>query len=137
MKHVARCQCGALSVESAADPDFVIACNCKACQRRTGAAYGVGAYFTRDNLTITGDKHGWSRKADTGRSLTNYFCPHCGTNVCWSLEMRPDHMGVALGCLETPVGEPARAIWTSQKFDWVTFPEHWPTFEEGTPEKQA
>ena len=36
--HDARCECGALTLTLRAEPDFVIACNCKACQRRTGAA---------------------------------------------------------------------------------------------------
>lgn len=133
MTHKAQCQCGALQITSSADPDFVIACNCRACQRRTGAAFGVGAYFQKDTVTIDGDKKDWHRTADSGRSLTNHFCPECGTTLFWSLEMRPHHFGVAGGCMVTPLPEPQRAIWMAEKHDWVSFPDHWPTFEQGTP----
>jgi len=47
--------------------------------------------------------------------------------------MRPDHVGVALGCLSTAVVEPARVIWLKEKLAWVTFPEHWPRFDEASP----
>ena len=133
MKHEAVCQCGALRVEADSDPDFVVACNCVQCQRRTGAPFGVGAYFPKSAIAIDGDYSDWGRTTAAGRRLTNHFCPTCGTNVFWSLDMRPDHLGVALGCLTTSVSEPARAIWTSEKHAWVTFPEHWPHYEGASP----
>ena len=132
--HVATCQCKALSAEFDADPDFVIVCNCQACQKRTGAVFGTGAYFRRSTMTVTGETHTWSRTADTGRGLENHFCPTCGTNLFWTLEMRPDHIGVAVGCVDTKLPEPARAIWTEEKHNWVRFPDDWPTFPRGTPE---
>lgn len=133
MEHKASCQCGALNVHTTADPDVVVACNCIECQRRTGAPYGVGAYFRKTVASIEGTYKSWSRVAPSGRQLTNHFCPECGTNVAWVLDMRPDHMGVALGCLSTDVGKPARAIWLSEKHDWVEFPEDWPSFDRASP----
>ena len=132
--HRATCQCGSLVVEAPVDPDFVIVCNCKACQMRTGSPFGTGGYFKKTDLTISGEAKSWSRTADTGRKLEYFFCPNCGTNVYWTLEMRPEHMGVAYGLFDAPLPEPARAIWTEERHDWVSFPEHWPTFEKGTPE---
>jgi hypothetical protein len=121
-------------VEAAGDPDFVIVCNCKACQMRTGSPFGTGAYFKKADLTVSGEAKGWRRSADSGRAIENFFCPSCGTNVYWTLEMRPDHIGVGFGLFETALPEPARAIWTEEKHGWVIFPEHWPQFEKGTPE---
>jgi len=63
------------------DPDFVVACCCHACQQRTGSPYVVGAYFRKEATTIDGNHKSWSRKADSGRQLSNHFCPACGTNV--------------------------------------------------------
>lgn len=132
-KHHAECQCGQLTVASDAEPDFVIACNCQACQHRTGAPFGAGLYFQKKDLAISGTSKSWGRKADSDREIVNYFCPECGTNVYWSLEMRPDHMGVAYGCFKTPTPEPIRAIWTQEQHDWVQFPEGWPTYPTGSP----
>ena len=131
--HHAHCQCGQLNVRSDAKPDFVIACNCKACQLRTGAPFGAGLYFRKSDLTFEGTSTAWARKAESGRAIENHFCPHCGTSLYWTLEMRPDHMGVAYGCFVTPVPDPIRAIWTEQRHGWVSFPEDWPTYPKGSP----
>ena len=134
-KHHASCQCGALVVESDVDPDVTVACNCRACQRRTGAPFGAALYFRSEGLSITGASRTYARKADSGRGFVSHFCPDCGTNVYWTLDMRPDHTGVAYGCCETPVPEPVRVVWTEEKHAWVQFPDAWPTFPRGVPER--
>ncbi len=133
-EHRASCQCGALRVTADADPDFVIACNCRACQRRTGSPFGATGYFRRESLAITGPDKAWARKADSGRGIENHFCPTCGTSLYWTLEMRPAHIGVAYGCFDAALPEPARAIWTEEQHAWVSFPEAWPHYPKGTPE---
>ena len=132
--HHAKCQCGALEIHADAEPDFVIACNCRACQKRTGAPLGAGAYFRKSDVTFSGPAQGWARTADSGRALENFFCPTCGTTLYWTLEMRPDHLGVAFGAFETTLATPARAIWTEAQHDWLSFPADMPTFAQGTPE---
>ncbi|MDJ0637791.1 MAG: GFA family protein [Paracoccaceae bacterium] len=132
--HSATCQCGQLTAAFDGDPDFVIVCNCKACQKRTGSPFGTGAYFRKSKSTISGETESWARKADTGRALENHFCPNCGTTLYWSLEMRPDHFGVGYGSFDTSLPDPVRVIWTEQQHPWTGFPEDWPRFEKGTPE---
>lgn len=132
-KHHASCQCGALTIDAKTDPDFVIACNCRACQRRTGSPFGAAGYFRKDMLNFSGEARSWKRSADSGRALENFFCPTCGSTVYWTLEMRPDHIGVAFGMFDEPLPDPIRAIWTEAQHDWVAFPDHWPHFPQGTP----
>ncbi len=133
--HIATCQCGQLSLTGSGEPDFVIACNCLACQKRTGAVFGAGAYYRRDQVSISGEAKTYQRTAETSRNLVNHFCADCGTTVYWSLEMRPDHLGVAIGCFSDPsFAGPVRAIWTENKHHWVEFPKDIPVFEKGTPE---
>ncbi len=134
MNHKAQCQCGQLKIDSSDEPDHVVICHCQARQHRTGATFGTGLYFRKELLTTTGRHSEWARGSDSVRGLVNHFCPDCGTTVFWTLEMRPDHMGVALGCLTTPAPTPERAIWTEEAQDWVLFPEDMPVFEKGTPE---
>jgi hypothetical protein len=132
-EHRASCQCGQLKLEASGSPDFVIACNCRACQKRTGSAFGAGQYFKKNGVTVFGDYSNWERVADSGNKLSNHFCPRCGTTVFWSLELRPDHFGVALGGFDTPPLTPTRANWMEEKLDWVQFPENWDTFDKGSP----
>jgi len=122
-----------LTVRSDAEPDFVIACNCKACQLRTGAPFGAGLYFRKSDLSIDGASKTWARRVASERALESHFCPSCGTTLYWTLEMRPDHVGVAYGCFVTPVPDPIRAIWTEEKHGWVSFPEEWGSFPQGSP----
>ena len=135
-EHRASCQCGAVKVGSMAEPDFIIACNCKACQKKTGAPFGTGAYFKQSDFQVSGDTWKYTRTADSGRSLTNHFCPNCGTTIFWTLDMRPDHVAVGLGSFDTKAPKPTRVIWMSQKHDWVEFPEDMEVLEGASPEPQ-
>ncbi len=132
--HHAACSCGQLRVTAVGDPDLVIACNCLACQRRTGSPFGVGAYFRKDALSAEGAEKFFSRVADSGLNVTIRFCPHCGTNVYWTADLRPDHYGVAVGCFAEPgFVAPARVVWSESKHSWVTFPEGVPAFAQAAP----
>jgi hypothetical protein len=133
--HRATCLCGQLAITAGGEPDMVIACNCLKCQQRGGAPFGVGAYYNRDRIvSVDGTSKEYGRTADSGRGLTNHFCPECGTTVYWSLEMRPDHLGIAAGCFADPqFTAPVRTIWTENKHHWVKFPDDLPAFEKAVP----
>lgn len=132
-EHRASCQCGQLRVTAVADPDFVIACNCDACKKRSGSPYGAGGYSLKKLVQIDGRHKSWTRGTDSGNTLTNHFCPECGTNVFWTLDLRPDYMGVALGTFDTPIPTPWRVVWTTEQLDWVQFPGEWEHYEKGSP----
>ena len=132
--HRATCQCGSLVATLDGDPDFVIVCNCKACQRRTGSPFGTGAYFQMSQMTVTGENRSWARRSDSGRGVENFFCPTCGTTLYWTLEMRPVHIGVSFGTFDTKLPDPLRVIWTDEQHHWTRFPKEWPRFPKGSPE---
>ncbi|MBO6521835.1 MAG: GFA family protein [Rhodospirillales bacterium] len=120
----ARCGCGALTVETPDDPKLVIQCHCTDCQRRTGAPFGVGAYFDRNDVHATGKSTAFARTGDAGRTLENHFCPVCGTTVFWFVEFNPDFVGVAAGCFNDPAfPAPNRSVFERSKVKWVTVPE--------------
>ena len=99
LEHLATCSCGQLRVTAKGEPDVVVACSCTACQRRTGSPFGVAAYYPRERiLAIEGASNDFDRTSESGRSVNNKFCPDCGTSVYWTLDMRPNHVGIAIGC---------------------------------------
>lgn len=134
-EHIASCVCGSLRVTAKGDPDVVVACNCTECQRRTGSPFGVGAYYPKASIvSIEGEANSFTRTAETGRSLSNKFCPNCGTAVYWTLDMRPDHFGIAVGCFTDPsFVAPTRTIWTKNQHHWMLFPDEMPSFPEASP----
>lgn len=118
----ARCACGDLQVEVAGDPAWVIACHCLECQRRTGSVFGVGAYYPRTSVTSTGDYATYTRPGGSGRLLRFHFCRRCGSTVFWELELRPDHVGVAVGALGDPsFAVPQRSVWETTRHPWIDF----------------
>ena len=131
-EHIATCTCGQLRITASGDPDVVTACSCFECQRRTGSPFGVGAYYQRAHvLAIEGTHKNYERGTDSGRTFTTKFCPECGTSVYWELDMRPEHIGIAVGCFGDPqFPGPTRAVWIENRHHWVTFPDDLPVFEK-------
>jgi hypothetical protein len=66
----AACHCGQLRLEVTGEPFAVSICNCLACQRRTGSAFGIQAGFRADQVRIEGrfNDFGESPTRQTGRS---------------------------------------------------------------------
>jgi len=79
---IASCACRAFTIKFAGDPQIVSICNCTECQRRTGSAFGISAFFEKSQIIErSGDKSVFKRSADSGRALSLHFCPTCGTTL--------------------------------------------------------
>ena len=116
----ARCSCGALTVRVPGPSPLVVACHCTECQRRTGAPFGVGAFYPAQSVTISGIAREFARDGAQGRKVRASFCPDCGTTVYWKADRLPDFIGVAVGCFADPGHPPpARSIWEGTKHPWV------------------
>jgi hypothetical protein len=131
-RHVAQCACGAISATTEAEPRFSVQCHCTQCQRRTGSPFGVGVYFHKEDVRLAGTPKSYRRTVEgTERTLTNYFCPDCGSTVYWTLDLRPQHIGIALGSFaDASFGAPARSVWTEHKHHWVELPPGIPAFPQ-------
>ena len=101
MTRHARCLCGQLSITLSGDPFAVLLCNCTDCQRRTGSVYGVGAYFTGEQIVaLVGETRRYTKVAASGRPVQFHFCPTCATTLHWTAPDAPlsEGVGVAVGC---------------------------------------
>ena len=127
MERTASCACGQLSITVSGDPRFVAACSCTQCQKRTGSAFGLSAYFrNRQVVEIKGESTQARRIADSGLPITGHFCPQCGSTVYWQGDFLKGHTGVAAGCFADPdFPEPSFSVWNATRHHWVEFPAHW------------
>jgi len=101
--HEGGCQCGGLRFQTTGQPAKAAVCHCRYCQLRTGSAFGVSVYFPAEAVTITrGTPKDFTFQTESGRAFTTHFCPDCGTNVMWTLEVFPGLTGVAGGCFDPP-----------------------------------
>jgi len=120
-ERIASCACGRLSIVCANDPLMVSLCHCRACQRRTGSAFGIAAFFRRDAVTPSGPARSYTRPSDSGFTVTFHFCPDCGSSVYWLPERKPDLVGVAVGAFADPAfPAPSQAVHGESGHPWVT-----------------
>lgn len=99
---VAACGCGALTVECAGAPRLVSRCHCTACQRRTGAPFGIAAFYDEDTVRIYGASRRYRRGSDAGFDVVFHFCPDCGATVYWYPLRKPGQIAIATGAFADP-----------------------------------
>ena len=134
MEKTASCVCGQLNVVVTGDPEIVNICSCEVCQRRSGSAFQLGAFFSKDKIkAIKGESKIFSRTGDSGRTAELHFCPICGVSVYFQAAIRPDMLGIHGGCFADPgFPVPNRATWAKRKHHWVVLPELEMVFDENS-----
>ncbi len=133
----ARCSCGALTLSVPAGPSrVVIACHCIDCQRRTGAPFGVGAYYPAELVGISGTAKEFTHVAASGGNIHNYFCPQCGSTVYWKLRNLPALIAVAVGAMADPnYPAPVLSVFEQSKHEWVRIYGAVEHFQQSIPPK--
>ncbi len=124
--HEGGCQCGSVRFRTTDTPARVIGCHCRTCKQRTGTGYGIGVYFSKEQVEILrGEMKTFEfYSAESGRWLRNEFCTNCGSTVTWTLEMRPGVRGVAGGNYDDPDWFKITAhIWTESARPDMCYPE--------------
>ena len=116
----ASCACGQLRITCVGEPQIVALCHCLDCQRRTGSAFGISAFFLRDRISSEGRTRTYRRSSDSGRAVTFHFCPDCGSTVFWEPERMPAAIAVAAGCFADPsFPAPTQSVWEERRHPWV------------------
>src|SRR6185437_9139462 len=84
------CLCGAMRYRVTGPQKRGSACYCTFCQRRSGGALSVHAWFAEDQITITGTPTIYEHRSDeSGQPLRLHFCRRCGTHIMLSVEKYP------------------------------------------------
>lgn len=134
----AQCACGSLRLMMRQTAELVAACHCFACQRRTGTAFSVNAFYAIDSVEISGAATEFVRVAESGRKVRMHFCPSCGSTVYWKADAAPTMLGVAVGALANPdFPAPTLSVFERHKHHWVVLPEDVECFEESLKESSA
>src|SRR3954451_18301184 len=108
----AACHCGQLRLEVSGEPFAVSICNCLACQRRTGSAFGMQAGFKTDQVEVTGRFNDYLRVSDEAdrKEHVFHFCPECGSQVFYTEPTEPDLVVVSVGSFRGPVVSAADGV---------------------------
>jgi len=107
-------------------------CHCKACQKRTGSTYNLGAWFEKSNVTLAGHEKIYRRTGEQGTEIAYHFCPDCGSNVYWEASAMKTAIGVAVGSFaDAAFPRPTISFYEKRRHGWVKSPENIPRFKEG------
>jgi hypothetical protein len=131
------CHCGQLRLEVTGDPFRVSICNCSACQRRTGSAFGMQAGFEARQVRVTGRYDDYSRLSDEAdrKEHVFHFCPDCGSQVFYTEPTEPDLIVVSVGAFADPsFPSPTESGYDSRRHRWLSLPD---TVERHAPELWA
>ena len=121
----AACHCGQLRLQVAGDPFAVSICNCLACQRRTGSAFGMQAGFKADQVQVVGRFNDYTRISDEADRKEHlfHFCPDCGSQVFYTEPDDPDLVVVSIGAFADPsFPPPTESGYDSRRHPWVGLP---------------
>ncbi len=119
-ERLATCSCGNMRVMCSGEPTRISMCHCLACQRRTGAPFGVQAWYRSEQLRITGTGAAYVRTVAGSRRVSFQFCPSCGSTVHWELSSAPGHIAVALGMFADPqFPAPRVSVWERRRHPWT------------------
>lgn len=121
IERIAKCSCGRLKVTCLGEPKKVSLCHCQACQRQTGAPFGIAAFYEQGQITVQGAFNSHERSSDAGHAVTTRFCPNCGATIFWHPERMPDLVAVAVGAFADPdFPAPQQEVHTEYRHPWVS-----------------
>jgi hypothetical protein len=125
------CQCGRVRYRLEGSPIALAICHCSECQRQSGSAFGMSLIVPEASFQlVVGKPQSFTRDADSGSTVTCYFCGSCGTRLYHDPESRPGSVNIKAGTLDdTSWLAPNLHVWTRSKQPWVPIPEGVPCFE--------
>lgn len=133
--HEGGCLCGTIRYRVTGNPLRVGACHCTFCQRRTGSAFSIHAFFEKQNVESTGGGLAiYEENSDESNLwLRLHFCSRCATTVMMTIERFPDLGIITGGTFDDPNWfKIDRHIWTRSAQHWMVFPENVARFEKGS-----
>lgn len=123
-ERVAACSCGRLTARTSAEPLRLSICHCRACQRRTGSAFGAQARFPRDQVRIEGPFVRWERVAESGNTVASHFCPTCGATLFLAIAGASEVVAIPVGAFADAAFPPPRvSVWEETRHPWVGLPD--------------
>jgi hypothetical protein len=101
-------------------------CNCLACQRRTGSAFGIQAGFNKEQVNVVGRFNDYMRTSDEvdRKEHVFHFCPDCGSQVFYTEPTEPDLVVVSVGAFADPsFPPPTESGYDSRRHPWIALPD--------------
>ena len=105
------CACGAVRYEIRDAPTFSLICQCRQCQRITGAGHAAQFAALSESLSVRGEIRYYELHADSGNTVSSGFCPVCGCPILKKSTGFPQNVFIHAATLDDP-GVSSRKCWS-------------------------
>ncbi|MGI9311830.1 MAG: GFA family protein [bacterium] len=113
------CICGAIRYRCDAAPEFSILCQCRQCQRITGAGHAASFAVAAAATTISGRLRFHAQTADSGNTVRSGFCADCGAPVMKTTTKLPRTLFFHAATLDDPSRfKPQMVVYADAKQPW-------------------
>lgn len=131
------CQCGNIEYEINGKPLFTSICHCLECQKLSGGTSSVTTFIPANSFVLLrGELSKFTRRADSGRTVENYFCPGCGNRIYHLNPSEPSLIRLKPGTLADKSSiKPVFHVWLSSRLPWDFIPLSAPRFSKQIEEK--
>ncbi|KAI9170728.1 hypothetical protein HJFPF1_00198 [Paramyrothecium foliicola] len=119
------CLCGAVRINSTGEPKARVLCHCLDCRKITGSLFSTNVLMPGDGFSVVqGTPKEFAMTADSGKTITSYFCGDCGCTLWRQTESYGDAKIVKAGTLDTPdaldsIAKPASELFTKNRISWL------------------
>ncbi len=125
------CQCGSVRYQLLSEPQMIIACHCKQCQKLSTSAFSITAVVLSDTVEFEGEMLEWRRTADSGNINGAKFCPKCGNRIYHFNPDEPEKIKLKPSNLsDTSLIKPTAHVWISEKQEWFSIPDGVQVFDK-------
>ena len=124
------CLCGDVRFEAELEEIRGMNCFCKDCQRATGSTCATFVVVPDAGMKVEGSPQSYTTTADSGGTVTRFFCGHCGSQLWSQVAAMPGATFVKVGVMDDcSACEPQVNIWTASKASWLALDPKKPSFD--------
>src|SRR5438132_10978645 len=113
------CACGSVRYEVRGAPLLSMHCQCRQCQRITGAGHASMFGMPGAAVSLSGELATFELRADSGNAVTSGFCPTCGSPIMKRSAGLPDMLFLHAASLDDPSRfAPSVVVWSGSAQPW-------------------
>ena len=126
------CLCGAVRY-TAGEPMVCGHCHCVDCRKTSSTGHATHVMVAGDGFSVEGPLSSYARPADSGNTVTRYFCPTCSSAIYSTNSAMPGMRFVRASSLDDPDAvEPGMVVYASRAPAWDRI-EGMPSYPEMAP----
>ncbi|KAL8920769.1 MAG: hypothetical protein Q9208_006099 [Pyrenodesmia sp. 3 TL-2023] len=118
------CLCGAVRIRYTGEVQAKVLCHCTDCRKITGSTYSTNVIVPGDGFSVTnGTPKTYTKRADSGKTMTSHFCGDCGSTLWRGGETFGDARIVRVGVMDDAGvlndAQPAVELYAVDRVQWV------------------